>query len=175
MNEIACRVSPSVVRDMRGHLDAVIGPYLSRDVSNYAPGRTRAWLQWEGPLSQRQSYRPGLRNARLWDWLCECWRNAGYPGLPDLGLALHGAIGIKPHRDASYANAQALTVNLGTADWGWHPERNGQDANGLHWQTIEPGDVLKFDCKHKHASRRLDPDRWAIVLWTAKRAVPTQR
>ena len=172
MNEIAIQLTPSVVADVRRHLENVVRPELTKDVSTYARGRTRAWLQYEAPLSKYRPYLPGLRDTKLWRWLSECWTGAGYAGVPEIGLALYGPIGITPHRDASYAHAHTLTVNLGTADWGWHPQRHGQNNDGLRWQIVPPGAVLKFDSKHKHASRNLDADRWAIVLWQAKRPIP---
>ena len=174
MNEIAIRLAPATVRDVIAHLENTVAPALSPDVSSYARGRTRAWLQYEAPLSRRQNYRRGLRDPKLWTWLATTWQRAGYAGTPDLALALHGPIGIRPHRDASYAHAHALTVNLGTAEWGWHPDRQGQNPANLHWTTLTGGEILKFDCKHLHSSRNLDPARWAIVLWQAKRPLPQQ-
>ena len=172
MNEIGARIAASTAQAARRHLEAHQRAHLTADVSSYARGRTRVWLEYEGPLSARRGYARALHDAKLWDWLCECWGRAGYPGRPDLGLALHGAIGIAPHRDASYAHARAITVNLGPVEWGWHPERNGQDNDGLVWTTLDGGEILRFDCKHKHASRNLSPERWAIVLWSAKRPIP---
>lgn len=173
MNEIALRLSPTTVRNVIAHLERIVAPELSPDVSTYARGRTRAWLQYEAPLSARQHYRPGLRDTKLWTWLTKIWGQAGYAGAPDVGLALHGPIGIRPHRDASYAHAGALTVNLGPAEWGWHPDRHGQSPAQLEWASLAGGEILRFDCKHLHSSRNLDPRRWAIVLWEAKRPVPT--
>ena len=174
-NEIRGTLPISEANAMRQHLDRVAGPHLAPDVSNYARGRTRVWLQHEGPLSQYRDYGPGLKDAKLWAWLEQCWTRASYAGKPDLGLALYGNIGIRPHRDATYAHCAALTVNLGAVDWGWQNNRNGQPAEHLlDWTTLDAGELLAFDCKHVHASRKLAATRWAIVLWQAKRPVPEQ-
>ena len=175
MSETTTRLSRSTVDALRDRLERIVAPQLAPDVSNYAKGRHRAWLEWEGPLSVRRDYTPAVRDPKLWDWLCTIWEVHGWGGRPDLGLAIHGNIGITPHRDATYAHARAMTVNLGNAQWGWHPKRNGNDAAGLAWETIESGDVLRFDCKHLHSSREPVADRWAIVLWSAKRPLPAAR
>ena len=174
-NEIRDILPSSEANAMRQHLDCVAAPKLAPDVSNYAPGRSRVWIQHEAPLSQNREYGPGLKDPKLWTWLEKCWTRARYSGKPDLGLALFGDIGIRPHRDATFAHCAALTVNLGTVDWGWQCDRNGQPAKHLlDWTTLDGGELLAFDCKHVHASRKLAATRWAIVLWQAKRPIPEQ-
>ena len=175
MNTIALRLSPERVRALRALLDAEVRPHLTPDVSSYAKGRTRCWLMWEGPLSKWRGYAPALNKPALWKALCALWREAGGRDLPDLGLALHGPVGIGAHRDASYAHADAVTVNLGRAEWGHHPARHGNDPAGLAWTQLEGGEIIRFDAKHLHASRNIDPERWAVVLWRAKRPLPVKR
>ena len=149
-------------------LNREVKPALTPDVSSYARGRTRCWLEWEGPLSARQDYRPALVVPALWDRLTAIWKESGLKGRPDLGLALHGPVGIRPHRDASYARSTALSINLGKASWGWSPERHSNDAANLRWMDLKGGEVIVFDCKHRHAARSVAPDRWAIIVWQTK-------
>ena len=174
-NEVSHVLEESERRALVEHLENNVQGRLVQDVSNYAKGRTRAWLQWEGPLSKWRDYGEGVRDDKLWPWLVRLWQAHGWPGTPDLGLAIHGPVGIRPHRDATYAHANAVTVNLGAVEWGWHPQRQGNDPEGLDWRTLSGGEILRFDCKHLHSSRRLDAKRWAIILWQAKIPTPDQR
>ena len=149
-------------------LETHVRPALTPDVSNYARGRVRCWLQREAPLSSRQGWKPGLRVPVLWDEIGRIWRQAGMPTAePHTALAIYGDIGIRPHRDATYAAPMALSVNLGQVRWGWTPDRGSNDDRDLAWQDMSGGEVLVFDCKHRHAARPA-PDRWAIIAWSAK-------
>lgn len=152
------------------HLDAHVKPHLAPDVSNYAPGRQRAWLEIEAPLGPTRPWRPGLQSARLWPALCAIWHRA-YPNTdPDLGLVIHGSTGIEWHRDASYAQAACLLINLGSCVFEIDRDRGsppGEPRDPVAMQ-LQPGAVLSFNCKHLHRVTHAVTTRWSIVLWLLK-------
>lgn len=152
------------------HLETHVAPHLAPDVSSYAPGRTRAWLQIEAPLGPTQPWLPGLASARLWPWLVQVWQRRWPASEPDLGLAIRGDHGIAWHRDASYACPGAVIVNFGTCRFGIDGDRNspnGDPRRPLHYR-LDPGVAYSFDCKHQHRVIDADEDRWSIVLWRQK-------
>lgn len=156
---------------MVGMMEAHVRPHLVADVSTYARGRTRCWLQREMPLGPTQREKPGLRVPVLWDALTDIWMRH-LPGRPETGLACCGEIGITPHRDASYARPVTMSVNLGPAKWFHDPRRNGATKGRFvqphEWQVLKGGEVLVFDSKHPHAAQPLDPNRWVVILWQTK-------
>ena len=173
-HELALALDDTEQKQLVHLLETRVRPSLTPDVSNYARGRVRCWLNLEAPLSNRQDWRPGLQVPDLWRHLKTIWQRAGMGGeAPDTALAIYGEIGIRPHRDATYAANLALTVNLGRVRWGWTPDRGSNDDRDMVWQTLTGGEVLKFDCKHRHAAHPA-PDRWAIVCWRSKIALPSQ-
>ena len=167
----ALRIDPDTVRSVVDHLDRHVAPHLSPDVSNYARGRRRAWLQIEAPLGPTQPWRPGLASARLWPWLVRVWRRVHPDGDPQLGLAVHGDTGIAWHRDASYAQPRAVVVNLGPCAFELDRARDGANGRPAVPVSLElsGGEVLDFDCKHRHRVLRADAARWSVVLWRLKR------
>ena len=168
------RLADATARAVAGHLDRHVAPHLTPDVSNYARGRQRAWLEIEAPLGPTQPWRPGLASDRLWPWLVRVWRRFHPASEPALGLAIRGDVGIAWHRDAAYAKSDALIVNLGPATFEIDAERDS--ANGRPGDPVSldlrPGDVIAFDCKHQHRVVDADPARWSIVLWRLKRFPP---
>ena len=154
------QLSPTTVADIKSFMATNVP--VEKDVSNYAPGRERGWLQHEGPLSMNRKFQPRPCPTRLWSWLGKIWQSAGYTGLPELGLAAHGDRGISLHRDATYAAPASMLVNLGGVTWGYEPTR---EATRPQYQKLEGGEVLTFDCKHRHAALDPSPDRWSIILW----------
>jgi hypothetical protein len=93
-------------------LEAEIRKYLQKDVSNYAKGRLRTWLNIEPSLTSPTTTKQGTGVSdkivnRLKDLIC--W---------DFDYALvtysgdNKAIGIAPHRDASYADYEARALHI---------------------------------------------------------------
>jgi hypothetical protein len=161
--EIITTISPEIVEQIRTHLTTLMH-HLTPDVSNYAKGRQRFWLEHEWRLRERD-FVPAVHDERLWDYLKRIWPEA------ELGLAAYGHIGIKPHRDDSYADYPAVTINLGEVE-GW---MYNQQYQGLEWgpqgppnpitYKIKSGDVILFNCKNQHAPINPAEDRWSINLW----------
>ena len=160
MFEVVRQLPAPTVEDIKTFLDKNVR--LEKDHSRYAPGRNRGWLRHEGPLTQSRTFKPHPCPARLWDWLEQVWAKSGMKGLPELGLAAHGQIGIDFHRDATYAAPEALLVNLGGVQWGYEPTRK---VSTPLFHTFDSGEVVRFNCKHRHAALEATPERWSIILW----------
>lgn len=135
------------------------------DKSNYALNREKFWLEWEWDLLERK-FIPGIKDKKLWD-LCKIW----YPEA-DLGLVVHGDVGIELHRDDSYAAFKAVGVNLGKIDYwlydnqypnySWTEKTNTPNPKKYN---IPPGLVFQFNCKNPHSAISPAKNRWAIFLW----------
>ena len=84
---------------------------------------------------------------------------------------MYGDTGIAWHRDASYAHARAVLVDLGPCTF--ELDRARGSANGSPADPVSPqllgGEVLDFDCKRQHRVIDADPSRWSVVLWRFKR------
>ena len=147
-------IDPDTVRD---HIDRHVAPHLAPDVSSYAPGRRRAWLQIETPIGPTRPWHPGLASHRLRPWLVAVWRRIDPATEPDLGLCTSGATAIPCHRDASCAHPRAVLVYLGPCTLCIDRERDS--ANGCPCDPfslgLHGGEVLTFDRKHRHGSDAL--------------------
>lgn len=138
---------------------------LKPDVSNYARNRQRYWLQHEWSLNKRV-FLPAVKDKRLWTF-CKEWMPDA-----DLGLVVHGPVGIQPHRDDSYADWRGVGINLGKIEsWYYdcqYPEfRWTKDRNPSNPRTyqIPIGGVFEFNTKNLHGVNNPASDRWAIFLW----------
>ena len=138
---------------------------LERDVSNYAKGRQRYWLNYKWGLKSRR-FTHGVKDQRLWNFCQEI-----FPGA-DLGLVVYGGIGIDLHRDDSYADWRGVGVNLGNIEawvydcqypeFRWTPNQN--EPNPRRYK-VEVGDVFEFNTKNPHSALNPAEDRWGIFLW----------
>jgi len=138
---------------------------LGFDVSNYARGRERYWLQYQWDLKER-CFSPAIKDERLWSW-CKTWMPDA-----DLGLVVYGSVGITPHRDDSYADWRAVGINLGHVEaWYYDPVypelkyTNKKNPSNPQTHKIPPRMVFEFNCKNEHAAIKPHPERWGIFLW----------
>ena len=153
---------------------------LEADVSNYAKGRSKLWLNHQWDLKDKV-FTPGVQDSKIWD-ICKQW----FPEA-DLGLAAYGSIGITPHRDDSYADFRCVGINLGWIEsWyydggdpsGGRQENLGNDGRYPEYRwtrdqyrtmprtyTMGPGTVFEFNCKNPHGCNGPAKDRWGIFLW----------
>ena len=139
---------------------------LVADPSNYAKGRYRLWLFHEvdfrdGTLSK------GYSDQRLLDF-----SQRVYPGC-DIGLlTYHGRLTndkvsdgrINLHRDHTYSNPKAISINLGEAIFTYgEPERTDY--------LLQNGDITEFNCKVLHAVTEIrSAERFSIVFWKLNEA-----
>jgi len=170
MFRIVQMISPEIHRSITDYLNEVINPLLTKDVSSYAPGRNRAWLEYEAPLSMSQGWKTGIHDDRIWSYVMRICGRHGFT--PDIGLVSKGGT-ISSHRDASYANFMAMGINLGECTWEYrqcYPEYKWtaqQDENApTEVYNLTGGEVFFFNCKNPHAVTAASEDRWALNLWT---------
>ena len=168
MLTIVHRLSPTTVSAMRDHLES-LAEHLTPDVSRYAQGRQRFWLEHEAPLGPTRPWTPAVHSDRLWSWVTRTFPDV------QLGLAAYGDVGIQPHRDASYANFTAYSVNLGEIEgWFYDPVYPGmtwvpaaqQAPSSPRIYQLQPGDVVRFNCKNRHGVINPASDRWSLNLWS---------
>ncbi len=154
---------PDTCTAIREHLSQ-LDSHLEADISSYARGRKRYWLEWEWDLKHKV-FRPGVRDERLWTF---CQRI--FPGC-QIGLVAKGSVGIGWHRDDSYADWEAVTINLGQSQWGydyqypgysWSQNRN--PSNPVIYD-LPDGGVIKFNPKNPHAAINPASNRYSINLW----------
>lgn len=168
------RLSDANQNKMIAHFNKNIDPVLQQDVSNYAKGRRRAWLNYEPTLVRDYTINPAHKDERIWNY----FQNL-LPGHIDCGLISRGPVGISMHRDASYAAYKAYGVNLGETvtfgyrecynDYRW--TRNSNNDAPVTEIILQPGDVYEFCCKNPHGIQsEITENRWAINFWSFKTA-----
>lgn len=140
-------------------------PKMELDVSNYAKGRRRLWLFHESNLRNTELTR-AFFDKRLWDF---CQRV--YPGC-NIGLLSYGGEDstglIDWHRDHSYSQPIARTINLGEAIFGYDLNRQGGDRKEF---KLNDGEIIEFNCKHPHALLKIvSNERFSINLWRLNEA-----
>ena len=161
-------------RALRALIEREAAPHLApEEYSTVARGRDQAYLRWEPNLAAdpkkpkewppERTWRRALAVDALWSELCALWELAQCPRPPDLALVIRGPIGITSHKDAPVFDKIALSVNLGRAEW-FH--------GGSGWHALADGAVQRFDAKRYHGTRNVDPDRYAIIVWSAKIPLP---
>ncbi|MEG4594137.1 hypothetical protein QUB00_20350 [Microcoleus sp. F8_C2] len=129
--------------------------------SSLTKKRLELWLFNQIHLGNGQ-VSPGYSNIRLYD-LCQ----RIYPGC-DIGLLTYhgpergGSCGlIASHRDHSYAQPMAVSLNLGIAEF---------VIDGKIY-VLNDGDIVKFNCKLPHAVPRImSEERFSLVLWKLNEA-----
>jgi len=156
MTIMLAKIDQSVVKTMVDYFNEHIDPLLGVDVSNYAKGRRRAWLQYEAPLSAARPWLPGLRDQRIWTYVQTVCRPHKFS--PDVGLVSKGGV-IGPHRDASSLCAHAFSINLGKVTWCFGEEGAEQKVD------LVGGEIFSFNSKVRHWVENVHPERWAINLW----------
>lgn len=166
-------IQPETVKTITDHLNSQ-NDRLTPDVSNYARNRQRYWLQHEWSLNNK-TFIPGIKDERLWNY-CKHWMPDA-----DLGLAVYGSIGIKPHRDDSYADWRGVGINLGEIEswyydcqypnYYWTRDTNPSDPQNYH---VPVGGVFEFNTKNPHAANNPAEDRWAIFLWKVNKKFRAQ-
>ena len=180
MIEVYRRVDESICQRLKTWLETAITPRLRPDVSGYARGRMRAWLGVEPSLTDPVRLTPGVplneslkkRLADVIDWSYD------YALVTYSGESV--PIGITPHRDARYADYEAVGLNVsGTCEFRYWEGRQsfGKSRSVVehtpsvdpptHTLTLQPGDCVRFNCKNFHSASP-SVDRWNINFWRAR-------
>lgn len=180
MLERILTVRPSVCEDVRRHLDSRLSKHLEKDRSLYAPGRKRVWIKLEFPLSlKHQSFRPGIKDPRLWNWIEKLWYRSGYKEPPETALAIYGDTPITFHPDAPAAAPKSLQINLGGTKFIIDQSPKWKRTGKIYVPTapveytLDMGEVSTFNCKHIHATSEPNKDRWSIIVWRLSDQVRT--
>jgi hypothetical protein len=179
---------------LQAWLEKIVRPALRPDVSNYAKGRLRAWLGQEPMLFAPFDTKPGVpvdqklldRLAELIEWPFDfCLVTYSGDTTP---------VGIAPHMDAGYADFEAHSVHVsgqcrfdywmnrptlgrGPATGDFHLDRtdytvrrsepDGRPVMPTTVALLQPGDVIRFNCKNPHAALP-DVKRWNLNFWRRK-------
>jgi broad specificity phosphatase PhoE len=162
------RIQPDNHDALVEHLNSTWASRLQSDVSSYAQGRQRAWLNVQPTFGRDYKLTPTHEDDRLSRFL-----DSIIPMPWDLALISRGS-GIRLHRDASYARPRAFTLNLGGAciyeyenTWRDYSLHSRSSAAPIETHFLGAGDLVEFNCKNRH-SATLDADahkRWAINIW----------
>ena len=138
---------------------------LKKDVSNYAPNRLRTWLFNEGSLYSKEIW-PAYFDEELWELCQEIYIGCEvglfiYGG--DYGSNYYSNSCIKWHRDASYAQADAVLINiLGEAEFGYDLERQKGEEITI---SMTDKEIYRFNCKHRHCVLNHSNPRASLILW----------
>lgn len=180
MIEILGQVSSQKVQAVVDYLNKHVEPILGKDVSNYAKGRKRTWLEYEAPLGQ-QKWQHGLKDEYLWNFVLETFEPYGIK--PDLGL-VSKAGNITWHRDAAYAEFKSFGINLGQVTWqyewsypayAWVPDNKKIDPPQIITHQMTGGEIFQFNSKNRHQAVNSADDRWGFNLWNIKKEQIPQR
>lgn len=142
---------------------------LKPDVSSYAKGRQRTFINMNWDFRDRKFNRDCFVNDRMWNILKDIWPES------EIGLLTYSGEenpkGIDLHRDDSYADYESWGVQLsgtcefhymgGYKNFKWEQDREEEKDQIF---IIKPGDVFRFNCKNKHSAIP-SVDRYAINLW----------
>ncbi|MDB9456914.1 hypothetical protein [Dolichospermum circinale] len=154
--KIISKVRKDTLDELKEYLKSLV-PLMTKDVSYKATDRYRMWLFNHCDLRNGQ-ISPAYYNERLFRF---CQRV--YPGC-NIGLLSFGGQvnGIKSsgliddHRDHSYSQPIARTVNIGEAIF----RVNGVD------HELNDGQIIEFNCKQIHSLTEIRSElRFGLNLW----------
>ena len=157
--KLISKVDSKTLEELRNFCQS-IKPRMELDHSNYAKGRRRLWLFHECNLSNTELTR-GFFDQRLWKFCQRVFTGC------NIGLISYGGEGstgtIDWHRDHTYSQAIARTINLGEAIFGYDLNRQSGERKEFN---LNDGEIIEFNCKHLHALLKIvSKERFGINLW----------
>lgn len=171
--KIVDTLSPQKVSQIKEHILTNLSPLATPDVSNYAKGRLRLWLNQEPTLVKDYTIKPAIQDDRLWEYICTIYHNV-YAVNPSFALVAVEDTNIDLHRDATYAGWKALSINLGRCTWHYqecYPDFRWSKQSPTP-TTIEAqlygGEVISFNPKNPHGVSNASEDRMSINIWCRK-------
>jgi O-acetyl-ADP-ribose deacetylase (regulator of RNase III) len=170
--EILGKISDEKVAQLREHLETHYLPLLAQDKSNYAPGRQIAWVGAEWGLKDKD-FKPAVQDDRLMELIKQVYPDAE---LALVTLSSKEGQGIGYHRDDSYANADARSINIGDAQWGYQTAKQSMVAydpkedrtTPIVESKLDSGTITRFNSKNAHAALHTSSERWSINIWSIK-------
>jgi hypothetical protein len=142
-------------------------PLMQLDISGYAKGRYRLWLNVQPNLSQ-VAVTPAYQNDSLWQAI-----KIMFPECDTALLTFNGNCDlfssngtIAHHRDANFAQPPARMLNLGgISHFSYSLDHRNNRPDNCTTYLLRPGDLVSFDCKHLHACTFAEPGRMSLVMW----------
>ncbi len=166
---------------LQAWMESYLQQYLSRnETSRYAKGRLQCWMKVEPSLTSPTRLSDGVPlPGKIWQRLQDV---LGWTF--DYCLVTYSgdkeAVGITPHRDASFANYEAWAINVsgecsfryweGRKSFGPSPnvtEYDPKKDEPTHTTVLSPGDVIRFNCKNLHDATP-SVKRWNLNFWRKK-------
>lgn len=163
------KVARSTIEELRNSCIDLL-PKMELSNSNYAKGRKQLWLFHEALLTKKTIV-PAYFDDRLWNFCQRVYPSSSIALLTFGGThGQHSSIGnINYHRDDTYAESIARTVNLGTATFGYDNDRsNSTEGPTCTTHKLSDGQIIEFHCKHQHAVLKHGNERFSINIWKVK-------
>lgn len=168
MEEYLETISQDQLHSITTYLNTNIEPLLTTKPSGYARGRNQIWLNYEPELTSDPSFCLAHIDERIWKYIkntAPSWFE------PHVALITKGG-GIRRHRDATYADYPAMSINLGQVTWHYencrpaYSHHSTCDSAPAMSVDLTGGEVFMFNCKNPHWVTNVHPDRWSINVWT---------
>lgn len=156
--EIVGRLSDQRTAEIVDYINGNLRPLASAEQAKCARDRLQLWLEAE-PVYSTGKYRQARHDQRLWAF---CKRIFPDAGLAQIYFATDGHA-IDWHRDAAYAHASAMIINLGRVCL----ETIDQKKN-LTSLELSGGEIIRFNSKLLHRAIHRDDARIGIGLWKDK-------
>lgn len=137
--------------NLYAHAQSLLKTYGKRDQSGYTGDRTVLWIGEQPRFTKTVATIKGHQNQ-----IISAAAKTIYPEC-DFILVAGGNTEIDMHRDATFAHADAMTLNLGGQAY-FEYEDNGATR-------LEHGDITRFNCKRLHGVLEADLDRIVIAMW----------
>ena len=133
------------------HAKSLLANHGKRDPSGYTSDRYILWVGNQPRFTKTKAVVTGYCDELITTTAKQLYPECEYI------LVAGGNTEIGMHRDATYAHADAMTINLGGQAYFEH---ESMDA-----QRLEHGDVTRFNCKQLHGVLEADLNRIVIAIW----------
>ncbi|MCA6509719.1 MAG: hypothetical protein IM596_07900 [Pseudanabaena sp. M051S1SP2A07QC] len=133
------------------HSKNLLNRYGKDDRSSYTSDRKILWIGSQPLFSKESKFIKGIEDRYIKSVASDIYADH------DFILIAGGNTEIGMHRDASYAAAKAISINLGGEAYFEHED--------LDPQRLEHGDITEFNCKKLHGILEADCDRIVIAIW----------
>ena len=133
------------------HAQELLASYGKHDQSGYTSDRRVLWIGEQPRFTKIATTVKGHQ-----DQIISTAAKLIYPEC-DFILVAGSNTEIDMHRDATYAHADSISINLGGQAYFEH-EDNGAIR-------LEHGSITRFNCKRLHGVLEADLDRIVIAMW----------